>query len=173
MVNIYFSRDSRGNEASPPDNYDETRGQLEIRWFEKKELSTAATADSLRAEYHAIKAYLPSGLAYGLFLCASPEAVESLLSTADAERPEAGSKCWRSGAPFLLAVAADSNPGLEDGHEEREWFKYVFKVAVETLVDELWPICSKELYPDSLKADYQKAMKIVSRQRCEHTVTVH
>ncbi|KAH6845742.1 hypothetical protein B0I37DRAFT_313182 [Chaetomium sp. MPI-CAGE-AT-0009] len=83
---------------------------------------------------------LPAGLSHCLFLCASQEAVDSVTSLDEDELPTLESVPWRPTAPFLLAVSTDANPGLEEGHEEREWFKPVFKVAAETIVDELWPL---------------------------------
>lgn len=82
-----------------------------------------------------------------MFLCASPGAVESFLPAPGAELPSPGSQRWRSDAPFLLAVAADTEHKLEDGHEEREWLKPVFKVAAETLVDELWWLLDADIMP--------------------------
>lgn len=45
---------------------------------------------------------------------------------------------WRTDAPYTLAVSSSPDPVLTEAHKEREWFKEVFKVAVEVPVDELW-----------------------------------
>lgn len=147
VINMSFLPVSQGNgESKLPRDFAEAREGFEIRWIQKKDLADAS-ADDLRAEYSTIKADLPPGLAHPLFLCASPGAVESFLSVPDAELPKPTSKRWRADAPFLLAVAVDPDPGLEDGHEERQWFKPVFKVAAETLVDELWSLLDADIMP--------------------------
>ncbi|OTA55850.1 hypothetical protein K449DRAFT_387887 [Hypoxylon sp. EC38] len=127
-------------------DYEDARAKFEIRWIEDDRASTA-DADVLRKRYAEMRPDLPSGLAQELFLCATPEAVDSVLTPDAADRPTADSKWWRADAPFLVAVAADSDPGLEEGHEERDWFRPRFKVAAETLVEELWWLLDSDIMP--------------------------
>jgi hypothetical protein len=65
----------------------------------------------------------------------TPNTIDYLLN---AEEPDTSSQLWRLEAPSVLAVAASSDPGLEEDHDEREWFQGIFKVAAETLVSEFW-----------------------------------
>ncbi|KAI0107412.1 hypothetical protein F4776DRAFT_645167 [Hypoxylon sp. NC0597] len=141
IIELQF--ESAGSEL--PD-YEEARAKFEIRWIED-DGAVAADADALRKRYAELRPDLPSGLAQELFLCAMPEAVDSVLTPDTADRPTAGSRWWRADAPFLVAVAANSDPGLEEGHEERDWFRPVFKVAVETLVEELWWLLDSNIMP--------------------------
>lgn len=126
----------------PRHEIDAARAKFEIRWIEEPALA-GADADTLRARYAALLPGFPPGLSLphqslSVFLCASPEAVASVLALDPEEMPTSESPFWRSNAPFLLAVAPYTELGLEEGHEEIEWFKPVFKVAVEVLVEELW-----------------------------------
>jgi hypothetical protein len=118
--------------------------------------------EKARASYRAMResGVLPSGLDLPVFLCASPAAVASVLRTSPAEAKEAheGKPRWRSGdVPFLLVAAAETEQGIveEDDNEEEEktkvdsgkrsWFKPVFKVAAEVLVDELWWVVAEQM----------------------------
>ncbi|KAL2814875.1 hypothetical protein BDW59DRAFT_177807 [Aspergillus cavernicola] len=133
----------------------EARRTFKIRWFEgeeEKEKEIKAEADlveRLRARYRAMRESesLPPGLSSEVFLCASPSAVTSVLVVSWSGGPGPTSKRWRSGAvPFLLAVAAEGEDGVVDdesddlvgGSAENDWFKPVFRVAAEVVVDELW-----------------------------------
>lgn len=122
-----------------PDDFNEARAQFTIQWEEVSAGQESTTAipssDSFRSEYAALKSSLNSGLSWNVFLCASPEAVESFEK--EASNTDETSSLWRPRAPFLLAVAADKNAGLEPDHEERIWLKPVFKVAAEALVEPL------------------------------------
>jgi hypothetical protein len=95
---------------------------------------------------------LPAGLSQKVFLWISSEVVESILGNDDdaaaAEVPQPSlTKRWRPSAPYVLAVAADADPGWEEGHEERRWFRPVFKVAAEVVVDELWWLLDSDMMP--------------------------
>lgn len=123
-----------------PDDFNDARAKFTIQWEEVsagQEESTAAipSSDSFRSEYAALKPSLNSGLSWNIFLCASPEAVESFEK--EASNTDETSSLWRPRAPFLLAVTADKDAGLEPGHEESVWLKPVFKVAAEALVESL------------------------------------
>ncbi|KAI1410225.1 hypothetical protein F5Y13DRAFT_192409 [Hypoxylon sp. FL1857] len=135
-----------GGAGSELPDYDDARAKFEIRWIEHNG-AVAADADTLRKRYAEMRPDLPSGLAQELFLCATPEAVDSVLAPDTTDRPTAASKWWRADAPFLVAIAADTDPGLEEGHEERDWFRPVFKVAAETLVEELWWLLDSDIMP--------------------------
>ncbi|KAL4749491.1 hypothetical protein BDW72DRAFT_194837 [Aspergillus terricola var. indicus] len=59
-----------------------------------------------------------------------------------------------AGAPFLLAVAAEEEQSIEEDEEadilvsrggEKDWSKPVIRVAVEVLVDELWPVLDEQI----------------------------
>ncbi|KAJ3955204.1 hypothetical protein N0V92_008288 [Colletotrichum tropicale] len=120
--------------------------KFEIRWIEDVALAEAS-ADNLRARFDDLKSNLSAGMSDKVFLVASDEAVTSVLDLEEAERPTTKSKWWRPSAPFLLVVAVDPDPGLEEGHEEREWFKPIFKVAAEVVVEELLWLLDSDIMP--------------------------
>ncbi|KAI2776508.1 hypothetical protein F4815DRAFT_449183 [Daldinia loculata] len=129
--------------VSLPDDFDEARAKFEIQWVEEvpvngEILTMIADADSLRAKYAALRPNLDPGLCWDVFLCASPEAVESFEN--EASTTDETSSFWRARAPFLLAVSAHSDSGLEEDHEETAWFKPVFKIAAEVLVESLFTV---------------------------------
>lgn len=122
------------------DDFNEARAKFTIQWEEEapaKQDSTTVipSSDSFRSEYTALKTSPDSGLSWDLFLCASPEAVESFEK--EASNTNETSSLWRPRAPFLLAVAADRDAGLQPDHEESIWLKSVVKVAAEALVESL------------------------------------
>ncbi|XXH02562.1 hypothetical protein Hte_008939 [Hypoxylon texense] len=158
IVDVRF--DGAGSEL--PECRD-ARTKFEIRWVED-DGAIAADADALRERYAKLRPDLPSGLAQELFLCATPEAVDSVLTPDTADRPAALPKWWRADAPFLVAVAADSDPGLEEGHEERGWFRPVFKVAAETLVEELWWLLDSGIMPLRRITRYTRGYGELGRQ---------
>ena len=71
---------------------------------------------------------------YNMFLCASPEAVESVLSLDDDNLPNTKSSFWRDDAPFLLVVMEEA---------EVNWYKSVFKVPVEIIPNDLWDLVDR------------------------------
>ncbi len=89
----------------------------------------------------------PAGMDHGRFLCASPETVESLLTLEDDNLPNTKSAFWRDDAPSLLvvmeAVEVHTHGDEEDEYDtngpndEGKWYKSVFKVPVEIIVDSL------------------------------------
>ncbi|KAL8282892.1 hypothetical protein RB597_010243 [Gaeumannomyces tritici] len=114
------------------------RAAFEVRWVEDPALQ-GAEMDVLRRKYQELFPSLPGGLKHPIFLCATPEVVESVLSAAaSSDPPTADSRRWRRGAPYVHAVAASRDCGVEDEHEESAWFRDVFRVAVEVVADELW-----------------------------------
>ncbi|KAI8198969.1 hypothetical protein KHU50_008205 [Colletotrichum sp. SAR 10_65] len=125
---------------------EEARFKFEIRWIENSALANER-ADDLRERFDNLKPYLPAGMSDKVFLVASDEAVTSVLDLEEAERPTTKSKWWRPSAPFLVVVTVDPDPGLEEGHEEREWFKPVFKVAAEVAVEELLWLLDSDIMP--------------------------
>lgn len=142
VIELPFARavaQARDEQAVLPDDFDEARAKFELRWVEGVSTDDAATtttgADSLRVKYAALRPDLDSGLCRSVFLCASPEAVESFEK--ESSSTDETSSFWRPRAPFLLAVATDDDAGLEEGHEEIAWFKPVFKVAAEAIVESL------------------------------------
>ncbi|KAJ8133269.1 hypothetical protein O1611_g357 [Lasiodiplodia mahajangana] len=124
----------------------EAREKFAIQWIED-DTSIILNADALREKYNELRSNVPSAFSQELFLCATPKSVDSVLTTDTLDRPTADSAWWRAGAPFLVAVAANDDPGLEEGHEERDWFRPVFKVAIETVVNELWWLIDSDIMP--------------------------
>lgn len=122
-----------------PDDFNEARAKFTIQWENmpagQQSAANNATSDLFRSQYAALKPSLNFGLSWDVFLCASPESVESFEK--EASNTNETSSLWRPRAPFLLAVAADKDAGLEPDHEERIWLKPVFKVAAEALVESL------------------------------------
>jgi len=146
IVQVPFERIA-SESAPPPEGFGDASAKFEIRWVEDPELA-GATAAMLRGRYATMRPSLPNGSSHtSLFLCASAGAVESVMSIEEEDLPTGEMAWWRPTAPFLLAVSADADLGLEEGHEEREWFRPVFKVAVETMVEELWPLIGSDQMP--------------------------
>ncbi|KAI8269502.1 hypothetical protein K4K58_001169 [Colletotrichum sp. SAR11_239] len=147
-IDIPFQRAvEEGNvpEASM-ESIEEARSKFEIRWIEDAALASES-ADDLRARFDGLQPDLPAGMSDKVFLVASDDAVASVLDLEEAERPTTKSKWWWPSAPFLVVVAVDPDPGLEEGHEEREWFKPVFKVAAEVVVEELLWLLDSDIMP--------------------------
>ncbi|KAI0536381.1 hypothetical protein GGR58DRAFT_514611 [Xylaria digitata] len=144
IIDNQFERVTITGSETP--RFKEARENFTIRWIED-DASIILNADVLRGKYNELRPNVPSALSQELFLCATPESVDSVLTTDTSDRPTADSVWWRASAPFLVAVAADDDPGLEEGHEERDWFQPVFKVAIETAVDELWWIVDSDIMP--------------------------
>jgi hypothetical protein len=142
IVSIAFDRE----EGKGLEDWAEAKANFELRWVENPELAGANTT-ALREIYEELERDLPAGLSHPIFLCASQEAVDSVTSLDQETLPDSNSVPWRPTAPFLFAVSTNPDPGLEEGHEENEWFKPVFKVAVETMVDELWPLIESGAMP--------------------------
>ncbi|KAK1750949.1 hypothetical protein QBC47DRAFT_392974 [Echria macrotheca] len=141
VIALPFEQDP--DEAPVPDDYHDAAAAFELRWVEDPGLA-GASADVLRERYTQMKPQLPPGLAQDVFLCASTGAVNSVLQAT--EKPTRDSKTWREGAPFLLAVA-DAPDTLEEGHDEAAFFKPVFKVAAETVAEELWWLLDSGIIP--------------------------
>jgi len=140
-----------------PDTVGEAREKFEIRWVENPELS-GASADTLRSRFQDAIASLEPGMQTQLFLCASPKAVESVLTTPDDDFPTVHSRLWREEAPHLLAVMVypgrdKPGDGDEDVGNPWDWYKAVFPVAVEVLPSELWE--TMEWGPDAEKITRQ------------------
>ncbi|KAH7304181.1 hypothetical protein B0I35DRAFT_445649 [Stachybotrys elegans] len=156
------------------------RSKFEIRWVETKHISNeskgqdkpdqANLADRLRAQYQEISQDLPPGLCMPLFFYATREAITCLQTTPVGEEATFGikNKYWRSGAPFLVAIheidaiALDEAEGIDPEEEvgsagENGWYKPVFKVALETIVEELWWIMVEQI------TDFWKVTRFVRR----------
>ncbi|KAI8962747.1 hypothetical protein F5Y11DRAFT_181512 [Daldinia sp. FL1419] len=144
IVELPFARDiaqAQKEGVSLPDDFNQARAKFEIRWIDEVSTkngtdTTIPNADSLRARYAALRPTLDHGLCWDVFLCASPEAIESFESEASATDEQ--STFWRPRAPFLLAVSAYKDSGLEEDHDEAPWFKPVFKIAAEVLAESLF-----------------------------------
>lgn len=123
------------------------RAVFEVRWIEDAALQ-GADLEALRRKYHELYPTLPAGLKHPIFLCATPEVVDSVLQSAAAsDLPTVDSRRWRRGAPYVHAVAASRDRGVEDEHEESAWFRDVFRVAVEVVADELWWLVDSDIRP--------------------------
>ncbi|KAL2879275.1 hypothetical protein SGCOL_005401 [Colletotrichum sp. CLE4] len=144
IVKLTFQRDADGIDA--PEYFKDAEAKFEIRWVEDPALASAP-AEDLRDRFDVMKSDLPAGLSEKVFLVASSAVVASVLDLGEGDRPTTKSKWWRTAAPFFIAVAADTDPGLEEGHEEREWFKPIFKVAAETIVEEFWWLLDSDIMP--------------------------
>ncbi|KAK6829737.1 hypothetical protein PG987_010321 [Apiospora arundinis] len=153
----------------PADEIAEARRLFEIRWVddvddEWKQMGNQGEewTDKARARYRAMRESggLPPGLSSSVFLCASSEALTSVLQITSEEVKEAAAakSRWRDNAPFLLVVAAETEQGVEEDEEdsgdhpaagsgggERDWFKPVFKAAAEVLVEELWWVLAEQM----------------------------
>ncbi|KAI1420324.1 hypothetical protein F5Y12DRAFT_788345 [Xylaria sp. FL1777] len=152
IMEIPFERDIDSSSASAvTEDASAARAKLELHWIEDPGLDGQTDPDILRDRYSQIRPSLPSGQSQNVFLVASKDAIASVLDDAtDQKTDEAASSNlprWRSKAPYVLAVSADADPGLEEGHEEREWFKPVFRVAAEVLVDEFWHLLDSDFMP--------------------------
>lgn len=154
IVEVPFERDIDYNSSTTvAADASAAKAKFEIRWIEDPALDGQINPDVLRQRYKDMRSSLPIGLSQPVFLVASKDAIASVLNIANdktAEEdtaPPMTSERWRPGAPYTLAVAAEADPELEEGHEEREWFKPVFKVAVEVLVDEFWHVLDSDIMP--------------------------
>jgi hypothetical protein len=118
--------------------------------------------EGLLAQYQTVQESgdLPGDFFLPLFLYASPGAVESVLSTSSSldnnpeAKPQTTGTYWRSDAPYLLAIPTVNDCGVvedsEDsnsGYTETDWFKPIFKVAIEVLVEELWWVLESQMTP--------------------------
>jgi hypothetical protein len=141
IIGISFERDAE------IDGVADAKANFRLRWIEDEGL-TDADAEKLRAEYKKLRSGLPSGLSLDVFLWVTPEVVASVLDAADGDNlPTADSKWWRPSPPYALVVAASTELGLEADDPEREYFKPIFKAALETLVDELWWVLDSQIMP--------------------------
>ncbi|KAI0096716.1 hypothetical protein GGR51DRAFT_542853 [Nemania sp. FL0031] len=153
IIEIPFERDIDSSSASAvSEDASAAKAKLELRWIEDPALDGQTDPDVLRDRYSRIRPSLPSGRSQNVFLVASKDVVASVLDDANDQKtgeaaPSTNSPRWRSKAPYILAVSADADPGLEEGHEEREWFKPVFRVAIEVLVDEFWHLLDLNIMP--------------------------
>ncbi|KAI2631457.1 hypothetical protein GGS26DRAFT_95903 [Hypomontagnella submonticulosa] len=146
VIELPFARDvaqARKEGAVLPDDFHEARAKFEIRWVDDVSTdfntpTTASDEDSLRVKYATLRPDLDPGLNWEVFFYASPEAVESFEK--EAPTTDENSSLWRAQAPYLLAVTAAADSGLEEEHDEAPWFKPVFKVAAEVLVESLFDI---------------------------------
>ncbi|CAH0043441.1 unnamed protein product [Clonostachys solani] len=154
----------RGHSA---DEIAEAHSTFEIRWVDVGDGGSRDRAEGdpdrpnvtdpverLRVEYRALRESdgFPPGLHLPLFLCASTEAMASVLRIPPSSQPGTDSPRWRLGAPFLLVVAAEDEQGPVDdeasesfGGGEKKWFKPVFKAAAEVLVEELWGVAERQI----------------------------
>ncbi|CAH0028861.1 unnamed protein product [Clonostachys rhizophaga] len=154
----------RGHSA---DEIAEARSTFGIRWVDVGDDRSRDRAEGdldhpnvtdpverLRAEYRALRESdgFPPGLQLPLFLCASADAIASVLRIPPSSQPGTDSPRWRPGAPFLLVVTAEDEQGPVDDEasesgvgREKDWFKPVFKAAAEVLVEELWGVAERQI----------------------------
>ncbi|KAJ6779624.1 hypothetical protein PWT90_05638 [Aphanocladium album] len=154
ILSLSFDRVVRWHRWHEYEEITEARPKFKLHWIEDKSLE-GADAEALRARYLQLRERkeLPRSMDHTMFFCASPQAVESVLSLEDEDDfPTVESKYWRNDAPFLLAVMeweqvdphGEEEPyDPDDPHDERNWYKPVFKVPAEIVWSELW------LYEDS------------------------
>jgi len=108
LVRLSFQHDENSSLAIPEDYHDATAG-FELRWVEEESL-VGADATMLRRRYAEMRDGLPSGLTQDIFLCASNEAVASVVDSQADVHSTPGDTRFSPDAPFLLAVAADGDP---------------------------------------------------------------
>lgn len=142
IIEIAFARDAE------LDGVADAKAQFQLRWVEDPQLATA-DGETLRAEYARLLPSLSSGLSQEVFLWVTPDVVASVLDAADSdELPTVDSKRWRPAPPYVLVVADSVDLGdLEEDDPERDYFKPVFKAAIEVLVDELWWVLDSQIIP--------------------------
>ncbi|KAK2873337.1 hypothetical protein FQN49_002433 [Arthroderma sp. PD_2] len=153
ILNVAFDLVVEGHRGHEYEEVAIARKLFTLHWIEDKELD-GATEKTLREWYLNVKKEAPMGMDYDMFLCASPEAVESVFSN---PLPTTESYNWRDDAPFLLVVMeeVEVNPhgdephDPEDPHDERNWYKSVFKVPVEIVPSELWETTDRAIWPAS------------------------
>lgn len=157
ILNVAFDQVVEQHRGHEYEEVAKARRSFELRWIEDRELD-GARAEALRGRYAEVKKKgdTPAGMAYNMFLCASPEAIESVLSLDADDLPTTKSAFWRDDAPFLLAVMeeAAANPHGDDEEydpddpgDERNWYKSVFKVPVEIVPDNLWDLVDRDYVP--------------------------
>lgn len=149
ILSLSFDRVVRWHRWHEYEEITEARPKFKLLWIEDKALD-GANAETLRERYRQLEEQkqVPISMQHYAFLCASPQAVDSVLSLeSEDDFPTVESKYWRNDAPFLLAVLQDEkvDPHGEeepydpdDRHDERNWYKSVFKVPAELVWDELW-----------------------------------
>ncbi|QPG96537.1 hypothetical protein C2857_004490 [Epichloe festucae Fl1] len=148
LVNIPFDQAVQVHRGHEYEEVAEGRKMFTIQWIEDEQLA-GANADVLRKRYATMKEdkEVKGTLDLGMFLCASPEAVESVLSPSQDDLPTTDTLAFRDEAPFLLAVMMEEsmNPhgdeepyDPEDAHHEANWYKSVFKVPIELIANEFW-----------------------------------
>lgn len=117
---------------------------LVLRHFDSEYIRAllCACANIIFRKYKSISPTIPSGQRHFVFLDVTEDVIDSVLSS---EMPTLDSKMWRPDAPFVVAVSETSDSGLEEGHEENEWFKESFKVAIEVLIEDFWIIIDDDM----------------------------
>ncbi|KAK3179276.1 hypothetical protein K4F52_009247 [Lecanicillium sp. MT-2017a] len=137
LVNIPFERVVKAHRGHEYDEVAQGRKMFTIRRIEDETLA-GANADALRNRYATIKegTEVKGVLDLGMFLCASPQAVESVLSPRQDDLPSTDTLAFRDEAPFLLAVMMEESMkphgneepyDPEDPHQVANWYKPVFK----------------------------------------------
>lgn len=151
LLSLSFDKVVRHHRWHEYEEIAEARTKFNLHWVEDKSLE-GASAVTLRERYLDMrrKKQLPARMDYSMFLCASPQAVESVLALENEDDfPTTESGYWRSDAPFLLTVmewesvdphGPEEPHDPDDPHDERNWYKSVFKVPVEIVYDTLWHI---------------------------------
>ncbi|KFX86399.1 hypothetical protein O988_09600 [Pseudogymnoascus sp. VKM F-3808] len=161
ILHVPFDRVVKQHRGHEYPDVAEARLSFEIHWIEDPELE-GASSETLRRRYAELKneeSTRATGMDYNMFLCASPQSVDSVMSLDEDDFPTTKSPFWRADAPFLLVVmeAAEVNPhGDEedeydplDPHNERNWYKSVFKVPVEIIPDTLWDLMDRDFIAPS------------------------
>lgn len=148
IVNIPFDQVVEDHHGHEYEEVAEARKMFTVSWIEDEQLA-GANADVLRKRYIQMKEdnEVEGMLDLDMLLYASPEAVESILSPDPDDLPTTKTLAFRDEAPFLLAVLmeesmnsqSDDEPyDAKDPNDEANWYKPIFKVPVEVLVNELW-----------------------------------
>ena len=93
---------------------------------------------------------IPSGLDWSACLLVSKESLLSLLTSSSATHTQLESESSLRNWPFVLAVDVDFDEGDEDEDEDYNGY---FKVAIETLLNDFFPVLSRNiLAPNEIMA---------------------
>ncbi|EFR02326.1 hypothetical protein MGYG_05323 [Nannizzia gypsea CBS 118893] len=149
ILNLAFDEEVKRYKGHEYEDIAIGRKLFTLHWIEDNELD-GAIEDTLREWYKKMKLEkeVPIGMDYSLFLSTCPEAVDSVFAD---PLPTIDSSFWRDDAPFLLVVMelaegdlptdqydSDNPYDPDDRLCENNWFKSVFKVAVEIIPNCFW-----------------------------------
>lgn len=156
---IVWAATSHATSAAWASDLTEAKAKFEIRWIEDPTMALDQDGqgpglDGLRERFKqaiAVEDCLPDAISKEVFLIASEDAIASVMGASvpaitrfhDPDTAES-TKAKRRGPdgiidpPYILAVAADEPPQLDEDEDGHGWFKPVFRVAAELLATDFW-----------------------------------